>query len=182
MTDKPRMLPPSLQASASRSLTIDSIAFAKAGKRQDGNDDTASMFRLHDVLADQPASLDWSVAGNQTVDANGTGKQWLQLRGQLKAAMPCARCLGAVPVNVALDRRFLMAQDETIAAKLDGESDDYDVLVASRHFALADLLEDEALMALPNFVVHADCQPVAIDDDKLESPFAALAQWRDKKS
>ena len=176
------MPPPSLQADARRSLTIDSIAFAKAGQRQEGSDNTSAMLRLRDVLADLPASLDWSVAGSQTADANGDVKPWLQLRGELKAAMPCARCLGAVPVNVAINRRFLMAKDETIAAKLDGESDDYDVLVASRHFALGDLLEDEALMALPNFVVHADCQPIPVDTDKQVSPFAALAQWRDKKS
>ena len=176
------MPPPSLQADARRSLTIDSIAFAKGGIRQEGSDDTVSMERLHDVLADQPASLGWSIVGSQTADATGTVKQWLQLRGQLSAAMPCARCLGAVPVNVKLDRRFLMAQNETIAAKLDGESDDYDVLVASRRFVLGDLLEDEVLMALPNFVVHADCQPVPVDDDKPESPFAVLAQWREKKS
>lgn len=182
MSEKPHMPPPDPAVVTGRTLTIDSLAFAKAGKRQDGSDDTKSMLRLREVLSDQPASLNWSIVGSQTRDASGAASDWLELRGRLQGSMPCARCLGAVPVSIELDRRYLMVRDEALAARLDGDSDDYDVLVASRRFALGELLEDEALMALPNFVVHSDCQPPAADEEQPQSAFAALAQLRTRDS
>ena len=181
MTDKPQ-IPPSADNSSGRTLTIDSIAFAKSAKRQEGRDDTKAMLRLDDLLSDEPANLNWSVAGSQTQDASGSVKNWLRLRGQFTAAMPCARCMNPVPVAVELSRTYLMVPDETTAAKLDGDTDDYDVLVASRHFELTELLEDEVLMALPHFVVHPGCEPLPVDDSQMASPFAALADWRAKPS
>jgi uncharacterized protein len=180
MTDKPQ-IPSAVDDSSGRTLTIDTIAFAKSGKRQEGSDDTKAMARLDDLLSDEPANLSWSMVGSQSQDANGSVKHWLRLSGQFKAAMPCARCMDGVPVAVELSRTYLMAPDETVAAKLDSDTDDYDVLVASRNFALTELLEDEILMALPHFVVHPGCEPLPVDDSKLESPFAVLAAWRGKR-
>jgi uncharacterized protein len=49
---------------------------------------------------------------------------------------------------------------EKQAAALDSQAEDFDVLVASRHFSLTELLEDECLMALPAFATHETCEPV----------------------
>ena len=72
--------------------------------------------------------------------------------------MICTRCLQRVAVPLSADHRFLLVADEALAARADAETDEYDVLVGSRHFDVLELVEDEVIMALPLVPRHDDCR------------------------
>jgi uncharacterized protein len=96
-----------------------------------------------------------------------------------------------------VDRRFRFVRTEAEAARLDEDSDD-DVLVLEPRLDLAELLEDEFILALPIVPMHDSCpqplltpaQPglrpgVAAQDANATqaerpNPFAALAALRKK--
>jgi uncharacterized protein len=68
----------------------------------------------------------------------------------------CQRCMKPVTLRLQVDRRFLFAATEALAAELDGLTD-HDVLVTSRTLDLRDLVEDELLLALPVVALHETC-------------------------
>ena len=98
----------------------------------------------------------------------------------------CQRCLQPVALDLTVDRWFRFVADEATAAALDADSED-DVLVLSRHFDLAELIEDELLLALPLVPKHEPCPqaPTAIVDDAdvdvAPHPFAALAALKQRQ-
>ncbi len=96
-----------------------------------------------------------------------------------------------MPQHVAVDRalRFVRGEDE--AARLDEESDD-DVLALAGRLDLAELAEDELILALPLVPMHDACpQPLAADmapagaDEAAgparPNPFASLAALRGRR-
>jgi len=86
-----------------------------------------------------------------------------------------------------------MALTETMAEREDRDADDYDVLVGSGRFDVLDLVEDEAIMALPIAPRHSACDlPDAhlpagqnaprsrngASSPERENPFAVLASLK----
>lgn len=132
-------------------------------------------------------ALDWSARCERLPDAHGQDQVWLHLSVKLSVPLTCQRCLGTVEVPVQIERSFRFVETEA-QAELEDEDADEDVLVLSRHFDLAALIEDEILMELPLVPRHEVC-PVAVkfhavdaDFEELESkpnPFAALAGLKD---
>ena len=86
---------------------------------------------------------------------------------------------------MTIDRQFLLVNDEREAARIDAQTEDADVLVDDAHFSLADLLEDECLLALPAFVVHVHCPAISLDRESTPpaqaNPFALLATLKSGK-
>jgi uncharacterized protein len=72
----------------------------------------------------------------------------------------CQRCMKPMQLSLHVDRRFLFAATEALAAELD-DLTDHDVLVTSRTLDLRDLVEDELLLALPVVALHETC-PVSL--------------------
>ena len=103
----------------------------------------------------------------------------------------CQRCLGPVDIAVSVKQSFRFVGSEEAAEAQDEESEE-DVLALSQEFNLADLIEDEVLMAMPVVPRHEEC-PVEV---KLEvadagfeaasaekrNPFAVLAKLQGGKS
>jgi uncharacterized protein len=125
----------------------------------------------------------WAVRGALQTDAQGQPQPWLFLNVSTSLPLNCQRCLGPVDVPVQIERAFRFVETEAQAEQEDDESPE-DVLVASREFDLAALIEDEVLMDLPVVPRHDTCPlPVkltAVDPDFEEpsakpSPFAVLA-------
>jgi uncharacterized protein len=79
----------------------------------------------------------------------------MRLTGEVP--MTCQRCLTPVRLAVSLERRFRFVADEAEAERLDGESDDEDVLSLDGRFDLLALVEDELILALPLVPRHARC-------------------------
>ena len=182
---------------------IDTTEFTRTGGRLSGHWPVAGLERLTDLLADTTGTIDWTLEGDRSVRPDGGHDAHLVLgfRGLLQ--MVCVRCLEAVAAPIADRRPFKLVVAESIAEREDQQTEAFDLLVASPHLDVLDLLEDEIIMALPLAPRHAQCQPPpgapvvpegatdrgaapgSSDADappagKRPNPFAALAQLRSR--
>ncbi|HMN20456.1 MAG TPA: DUF177 domain-containing protein [Ottowia sp.] len=144
-----------------------------------------------EATADERAEVTWQARGERRRGADGVTYPALHLQADVRLALTCQRCLGAVQVPLRVDRHFLFAADEAAAAALDEACDD-DVLALAHDYDLHALIEDELLMALPLVPRHAEC-PEAVrlsaQDAGFEAalaektqPFAALAALKGRKA
>jgi uncharacterized protein len=171
---------------------LDIKAFAHAANPLVGQDLLSNYERLkHESRAlDAETVLNWSARGEVLADESGAEQTWLHLQVDLCMPMTCQRCMGPVDVDLVVDQSFRFVANEA-AAEAEDEDAEEDILVMSQEFNLADLIEDEVLMALPVVPRHETC-PV---DVKLEvvdagfetalaeklNPFAALAALKSGK-
>jgi len=157
-----------------------------------GCDTLLNYERLVDVAQGPAANntVDWTARFEQRGHASGERAAWLHLSLTTQVQLVCQRCLGQVvmPISVARDFRFVAT--EALAQEQDDDADE-DLLVISHSFDLAELIEDEVLLALPLVPRHDVCPvPVklaAVDDDfevaqAQPGPFAALATLKGRPS
>jgi uncharacterized protein len=147
---------------------IDGLEFARAGGRLAGTLELADLPRLAD-LGCSAARIGYSIRGGITVQ----GKPGLQVEATGPVDLACQRCLEPVAVQVAahVELELVASQGE-----IDGADDDIDRVLASRTMGVAELVEDEVILALPMVPTHDECPVVAGDSgSERESPFAALA-------
>jgi uncharacterized protein len=171
---------------------LDIKAFAHTGGALAGHDSLLKYERLKQearTLSTETV-LNWSAKGEVRADESGAEQIWLRLQVDLCMPMVCQRCMGPVDTALLIDQSFRFVASEEAAEAEDEESEE-DILVLSQEFNLADLIEDEVLMALPVVPRHETC-PV---DVKLEvvdagfeaalaeklNPFAALASLKSSK-
>lgn len=171
---------------------LDIKAFAHTAGALAGHDSLLKYERLKQEARalDVETVVNWSAKGEVRADESGTEQIWLHLQVDLCMPMICQRCMGPVEVDVDVDQSFRFVANEAAAEAEDEEAEE-DILVLSQEFNLADLIEDEVLMALPVVPRHETC-PV---DVKLEvvdagfetalaeklNPFAALASLKSSK-
>ena len=133
-------------------------------------------------------ALHWTAQVELRLNAAGQSEPWLRLTVETALPQTCQRCLGPVDVSVQVDREFRFVESEAVAEQQDDECEE-DLLVSSREFDLAALIEDEVLMALPLVPRHETCpvnvKMVAVDKDfdapaEKPNPFAVLAQLKRK--
>ncbi|MBT3066006.1 DUF177 domain-containing protein [Rhodoferax sp. U11-2br] len=133
-------------------------------------------------------SLDWTARVEVRPDPAGQPTNWLHLTVVTTMPQICQRCLGPVDVALQVNREFRFVETEAVAEQQDDECEE-DLLVISREFDLATLVEDEVLMALPLVPRHETCpvnvKMLAVDDDfeapvEKPNPFAVLAQLKGK--
>jgi uncharacterized protein len=169
---------------------IDAFEFTRSARSAEGCEPLTALDRLAACLANRDGSLSWRLDGWRQRDASGRDQMHLRLRASGTVGMACGRCLGVVGLPLAIDRGFLLVQNESEAASLDEAEEERDVLVASRRFQVTELLEDEAILALPPAASHAQCErpeaarassPAPTDDLSLKSPFAALQALKPKR-
>lgn len=161
---------------------VDVAAACADGLALSGEWPLAALDRLAEGELAGPAasSATWS-ARFENRPVAGAAPEWrLHLQAAAQVRRECQRCLQAVSLPLAVDRRLRFVGDEATAATLDADSED-DVLVASRQFDLQALVEDELLLAMPLVPMHDTCPeplPTATAeaaDEPPPSPFAALA-------
>ncbi len=171
---------------------LDLAAFAQdAGvlARQDHvSDHTRLMAETAGAGGDAPVT--WSATGELRESAGSAGQVWLHLDASTRLTMTCQRCLTPVEVPVNVSRSFRFVADEATAAAQDDEAEE-DVLVLSRDFDLAELVEDELLMDLPVVPKHEVCPvdvKLAVADPGFEAgqeaapnPFAVLQKLKADK-
>ena len=169
-------------------LHLDVEVFAKEAAELQGEWPMAALDRLSDAAHPEakPAESDlihWQAAGESRPKRGAAPEVWLHLSADTSLSLVCQRCLGPLPTDLAVQRDFLFAPDESVAAELDADSED-DVLAMTRSLDLRALVEDELLLALPLVPRHEVCPeplPLVADDigDAPEAerpnPFAALA-------
>lgn len=154
---------------------LDVKAFAQAARETAGHDLLSKFARLLEETKGQGADLiiDWSARGELRTDEAGAEQVWLHLTVDANLPMICQRCLGPVDIAVRVNQSFRFVGTEEAAAAQDEEAEE-DVLVLSRDFNLADLIEDELLMALPVIPCHEEC-PIVLPLTAVDSGFEAAA-------
>lgn len=131
------------------------------------------------------SAVRWAVEGTQVSRAGQTPAIWLHVKAQAAIARTCQRCMHPMLVELAVDQRIRFVEGEDAAARLDAEVEE-DVLPLQAAINLAELIEDELLLALPVIPKHdrcpeawpglgaAEASPPDVDDAR-DNPFAVLA-------
>lgn len=116
-------------------------------------------------------ALNWRARGESRMGATGKAESWLHLNVETALPLVCQRCMGpiSVPVVIAREFRFVASEEEAAAQDDDAEED---LLVLSREFNLAELIEDELLMGLPLIPRHDVC-PSPVKLEAVDSDFEA---------
>ncbi len=164
-------------------FVIDVFAFCRAAESTSGSTAIASLARLTKELTDTAGALDWQLQGS--INEFGHACLDVQVRGQL--TLICQRCLTPYVLDLDSDSRLVLVKDEETADEVEEllDDDSIDVVVGSKAFNIIDLIEDEALLAIPQSPKHTVCpdqtlvaSAAVIDDEagKTDSPFAKLKQ------
>lgn len=171
---------------------LDVRRFAEEGAELGDSTPLASYGRLQAEAEGGGAdrAVRWHAQGELRNPLHHQPEVWLSLKADTVLPLVCQRCLQPVDVPVAVDRLFRFVADEAQAAAEDDASEE-DVLALSRSFDLAELVEDEILMAMPPAPRHEVCpQPVkmSVEDPDFaaagaerENPFAVLGKLKNPK-
>ena len=172
---------------------LDVKAFADGARTISGHDALSKFERLMQETQGLGAEniIDWGARGELRVDEARGEQVWLHLTVDACLPLTCQRCLGPADIVVAVNQSFRFCDSEESAAAEDAQAEE-DVLVLGPALSLAELIEDEVLMALPLVPRHDTC-PVAVKlavaDPGFEAallektqPFAALAQLKNRRA
>lgn len=157
-------------------FVIDAFGFCKRGEYLEGNIAVAKLDRLAKESIDQAGALDWSLTGG--FDRRGHSQLILEVRGNVQ--LLCQRCLTPFSFELDSDAALILASDEKSADEIDAllDDDSMEVIVGSTSMNVLQVVEDEALLALPLSPRHEICpSQIAVEGAELskrESPFAAL--------
>lgn len=154
---------------------INSLAFAREGKRLIAQIPLVELTRLSDVLVDNEGAVACELVGEQ--DREGNAYLLLQLTACLK--LRCQRCLETVDVPLQVGSRFLLVPNGQVWPDDELAEDGFDAIEAETEMALLPLIEDEVLLALPIVFRHETCEvPLAIIEEIEPSPFAVLGKLK----
>ncbi|WP_066804840.1 YceD family protein [Moraxella oblonga] len=144
-------------------------------------------------LADEIDSL-----GDDTLDIsfaliNKNGLLWLNYQIEATLLMPCQRCLTPMAINISNHYRLAILENEDKIRYLHAIEPDADYVLideicepdSRKMLPVADLLEDELLLAIPLAPRHSDCELLTdsvgeVPNTPKENPFAMLEQLRGK--
>lgn len=161
-------------------MIIDAFAFCRNGEQQGGKLSLAELPRLRAECASGEGQVAWELTGSMHV--SGHAQLTLLVDGSMQ--LMCQRCMTPYDFKIQSQSLILLATDDRAADEIDAtlEDDELEVIVGSRTFDINNLIEDEALLAIPLSPKHEVCpkeRPIAEKLDafakvKKESPFAAL--------
>jgi uncharacterized protein len=156
-------------------FVIDAFEFCRSNGYREGVTPVAEMTRLAADCADPSGEITWSIQGGQT--KQGYPSMTLSVAGNVN--LVCQRCLGPFAYEIDSSTMLVLGKDDQEADEIEEVLDDesIDVIVGSHEADIRQLLEDEALLALPQAPKHEVCPDTKLMDslksDKV-SPFAAL--------
>ena len=156
-------------------FVIDAFEFCRNNGHREGVTPVAEMTRLAADCADPSGEIAWSIQGGQT--RQGYPMLTLSVSGIVQ--LVCQRCLTPFPYAIDSSTVLVLGKDDEEADEIEEILDDesIDVIVGSHAADIRQLLEDEALLALPQAPKHEVCPDTklldAIKSEKV-SPFAAL--------
>jgi len=156
-------------------FVIDAFEFCKNDGFREGATPLVDMTRLAKESVEKSGDIRWSMQGGQT--RQGYPSLTLAVAGAVK--LVCQRCLQPLDYEIDSSTMLVLGKDDADADAIEEilDDDSIDVIVGSRTCDIRDLLEDEALLALPQSPKHDVCPETDLLDrlktDKV-SPFAAL--------
>lgn len=158
---------------------VDALRLAESGRRLRGSLALEQLPRLGALLRNPSGcvSLDLEFARDEQGQACVNGGVWGQLQ------MTCQRCLGSITVAVHTDVSLDIVTSEAEWMRRGGAREP--LIVGQEPTALADLVEDELLLAIPQIPMHPDGLCHAEIDSapadgvtSAENPFAVLAGFK----
>lgn len=157
---------------------IDVFELARMAGAVEGVLPLAQMRRLVPSLAGADGDLKFELRG--CVDLRGRPAARLSFRAQ--AAMTCDRCGAAVDCELSGSAQYYFVRTERQLAQIAVDDSEEEPLLGSARFDLHELLEDEAILALPIAPRHGACAgPTRAtlgevgEASEPSHPFAALA-------
>jgi uncharacterized protein len=156
-------------------FVIDAFEFSRSNGFREGVTPVAEMTRLAADCADTSGDITWSIQGGVT--RQGYPSMTLSVSGNVQ--LVCQRCLTPFGYHLDSTTVLVLGKDDEEADQIEEILDDesIDVIVGSRTTDIRDLLEDEALLALPQVPKHEVCPDSGVLDklkvDKA-SPFSGL--------
>ncbi|KIF82675.1 YceD family protein [Noviherbaspirillum autotrophicum] len=157
-------------------FVIDAFEFCRLKEGREGEITVADLPRLSEESVDKSGALRWSLKGGN--DSRGHPQLTLSISGGVR--LMCQRCLTPFGFDIESESVVVLARDEVSADEIEAllADESVDVIVGSRAFNFAELIEDEALLAIPLSPKHEVCpdqaMPVAPKDVGKVSPFAVL--------
>lgn len=156
-------------------FVIDAFEFARQKERREGHVAVADLPRLSKESTGAFGQLKWTLTGSS--DRLGNPQLTLSVAASVKPV--CQRCLQAFELNVESESVLVLAKDDADADRIEKmlDDDDIDVIVGAREMNLLDMIEDEALLALPLSPRHESCPQAAVPEAPKAvkpSPFAVL--------
>ena len=128
---------------------IDSLQFSGAALEKRGLLGMLELLRLAQMQG-STEGLEYHLRGGRT----GTGRPCLRISVKGCVQLLCQRCLDPLPVSIAVDAELQLAESLSEISEAD---DDIDRVLASRRMDIAQLVEDEVILALPMAPRHAAC-------------------------
>ncbi|HYD97636.1 MAG TPA: DUF177 domain-containing protein [Noviherbaspirillum sp.] len=161
-------------------FVIDAFEFCRLKERREGEVAVADLPRLADESVDRKGMLAWTLHGGN----NRQGHPQLSLSVSGSLHLMCQRCLAPFEFKIASDATLVLAQDEGSADEIDAllADESVEVIVGSHEFDIGQVIEDEALLAIPLSPKHDVCPDLpavkpAPEDEKV-SPFAVLKKLK----
>ena len=155
----------------------DAFVFAREGRVLKGTLALAELERLHDLLTEVSGEITFHLQGAQ--GKRGEHTLHLQVEGQISLA--CQRCLGAISFDLDVDSLLELIPEGADMSQDELEDDTRDFLPVVSEVFVAELVEDEILLALPVAPRHEKCGfPGAADAGERIHPFATLAGLKGK--
>jgi uncharacterized protein len=158
-------------------FVIDAFEFSRLKQHREGEAAVADLPRLAEESVDQFGTIRWSLQGGS--DRLGHPQLSLSVSGSVQ--LMCQRCLTPFVFDIESAPVLVLANDESSADAIEALLDDdaVEVIVGSRTFNIADLIEDEALLAVPGSPKHEACPDKLMPGasgtaEEKVSPFAAL--------
>ena len=154
---------------------IDAFDFCRTNSSKEGVSPVAEMTRLGKECANNSGEISWKAEGG----ASKQGYPQMRLSVAGKVQLVCQRCLAPFEYEIDSSTKLLLGKDDADADEIEEAIDDesIDVIVGARSMNLMDLVEDEALLALPQSPKHEVCPDTSLLDaakNEKPSPFASL--------
>ena len=163
-------------------FVIDAFEFCRVKERREGEFAVSDLARLAEESVDKSGALHWSLQGGN--DTLGHPQLTLSVSGSVR--LMCQRCLKSFDFAIESGALLILAEDDAGADEIDVLLADasVEVIVGSRSFNIAELIEDEALLTIPSSPKHGTCpSQLVVDAEKVEkvSPFAILQDLKQRK-
>lgn len=155
---------------------IDAFEFCRQKERRDGRFKLADMSRLAAECTDAEGELQWQLAGA----TNQFGHPTIEMQVSGEVRLRCQRCMQALPFTIGSKSVLVLGRSEQEADDIEALLDDeaVDVIVGEHSMSVLDLIEDEALLALPPSPRHEQCPDGDVAEVEKQqskvSPFAVL--------
>ena len=160
-------------------LIIDAFEFCRLQQHQEGALSITDLGRVHNEAPDERRDITWSISGG--TDTIGHAQLTLRVGGAV--SLQCQRCLNPVDVDVSSQSSLILARSEEEVDDIEAilANDAVDVVVITKKIDIAELIEDEILLAIPQSVKHEVCPNTTVaffDAVKKPSAFEVLTNLK----